>query len=137
MSLWHRLYYWLGLRREHGPRYYELDESLHLTLSTLASREGRTENQLAADLLAAGLTQYYSSDDNWKRWRSLSRREQDMSALACLGYTNRQMAARLGISTETIKTHMHSALIKFNLRSKADLRMASAPRAASTGSTGS
>ncbi|MDP2976877.1 MAG: hypothetical protein Q8N45_11790, partial [Anaerolineales bacterium] len=38
-----------------GPRYYELDESLHLTLSTLASREGRTENQLAADLLAASV----------------------------------------------------------------------------------
>jgi len=123
MSLWHRLLYWLDLRPNPGPRYYEVNESLYTTLATLAAHEGRPEDELAADLLAAGLTQYYSTDELWKRWQSLSPREQDVAALAFLGYTNRQIAARLGISAETVKTHLRNALIKFGLHSRSQLRL--------------
>lgn len=125
MSIYyHRILYWLGLRNDPGPRYYELSESLHTTLSALADHAGRPEDELAADLLASGLTHYYAQDEFWKRWESLSPRERDVTALTCLGYTNRQMAAALGISSETVKTHVRNALIKFNLPSKADLRVA-------------
>jgi DNA-binding CsgD family transcriptional regulator len=59
-----------------------------------------------------------------KRWRSLSPLEQEVTALARLGYTNRQIGGRLGISEETVKTHVCNALVKFNLHGKAELRMA-------------
>jgi len=39
-------------------------------------------------------------------WDTLSRREQDVTAWACLGYTNRQIAARLGLSTDTVKSYL-------------------------------
>jgi DNA-binding CsgD family transcriptional regulator len=123
MSVWHRILYWLGLRKSPGPRFYELSEGLQTSLRTLAQNEGRLEEDLAEDLFAAGLTQYKSQDVFWGIWNTLSPREKDITALTCLGYTNKQMAARLGISPETVKTHVRNTLYKFNLHSKAKLRV--------------
>ncbi len=123
MSIWSRLLYWIGLRSTPDSRYYEVSENLHVTLSTLASHEGRPEHELAQDLIAAGLTQYYSTDELFKKWESLTPRERDVAALACLGYTNRQIAAHLSISPETVKTHLKNLLSKFQLHSRAELRL--------------
>jgi DNA-binding NarL/FixJ family response regulator len=54
----------------------------------------------------------------------LSPREQEVAALVCLGDTNRQIAARLRLSLETIKTHVRNILRKLNLASKDELRRA-------------
>jgi len=122
MSILQRLLYWMGLRSNPGPRYYEISESFQVTLSTLAKHERRPEHELAQDLFAAGLTQYRSIDEVLPKWESLSPREQDVTALTCLGLTNRQIAARLSLSPETIKTHVRNVLFKFDLNSKAELR---------------
>ena len=122
MSILQRLLYWMGLRSNPGPRYYEISESFQVTLSTLAKHERRPEHELAQHLFAAGLTQYRSIDEVLPKWESLSPREQDVTALTCLGLTNRQIAARLSLSPETIKTHVRNVLFKFDLNSKAELR---------------
>ena len=124
MSILERFLYLIGLRPNPSPRTYEIIESLHTSLSTLAKHEGRPEHELLPNLLAAGLTQYYSTDEVWKKWETLSPRERDITALTRLGCTNRQIAARLGISPETVKTHIRNVLIKFNLHSKTELRLA-------------
>ena len=121
MSLWTRFLNRLGLRPAPAPRTYELEESLHATLATLATREGRSEQEVASDLLNAGLSQYYTSSDAWKRWQTLSPREQDAAAWACMGFTNKEIGVRLGISHETVKTHLGNALVKFSLRSRSEL----------------
>ena len=122
MSIWQRLLYLMGLRTKSGPRTFELTESLHTTLSTLAEHEGRPEDELIPDLLAAGLIQYHSSNKAWQQWLSLTVREQDVAALACLGYSNHQIANRLGVSLNTIKTHMRNVLAKFEVRNRIKLR---------------
>jgi DNA-binding CsgD family transcriptional regulator len=122
MSVLQRLLYWIGLRSNPGPRYYEISESSQVTLSTLAKHERRPEHELAQDLFAAGLTQYRSIDELWPKWESLSSREQEVTAFTCLGLTNRQIAVRLSLSPETIKTHVRNILSKFGLNSKAELR---------------
>jgi len=106
-----------------GPAF-KLDGRLTLSLRTLAEREQRSVEEVAASLIAAGLDQYYATDARRQYWQSLSPREQDVTALTCLNHTNRQIAARLHISVETVKTHIHNALAKFNLHSKAELRQA-------------
>ncbi len=40
----------------------------------------------------------------------------------CLGYSNRQIAARLYISPETVKYHLHNILIKYKLKSRTQLQ---------------
>jgi len=122
MSLWQRFLYLIGKRPKPGPHTYEINESLQVTLTTLARHEGRPEHELIPDLLAAGLNQYRAVDELWPKWESLSPREQDVAALTCLGCTNRQIAARLSLSPETIKTHVRNVLYKFDVNSKAELR---------------
>jgi DNA-binding CsgD family transcriptional regulator len=122
MSIWQRFLFLIGLRPNPGPRKYEISEGLQVTLSTIARHEGRPEHELFPELLAAGLDQYRSVDELWPKWQSLSPREQDVTALCCLGFTNRQIAARLSLSPETIKTHVRNILLKFGIKSKSELR---------------
>lgn len=123
MSIWKRFLRLIGLHPAPDPRTYQISESMQTTLATLAQHEGRPEHELVHDLLAAGLTQYYSTDELLPKWESLSPREKDVVALVCLGYTSRQIAARLSISPETVKTRIKNALIKFNLHSRTELRL--------------
>jgi DNA-binding CsgD family transcriptional regulator len=122
MSIWQRFLYLIGLRPRSGPHYYLLTDSLRTTITTLASHEGRPEDELVTTLLAAGLTHYYALDELWPKWEALSPREQQVAALTCLGYTNRQIAVKLSLSPETIKTHIRHMLGKFSMASKAELR---------------
>lgn len=112
----------MGLRARTNSRYFEISESLQVTLHTLAKHEGRSEQELIPDLLSAGLDQYRSIDKHWSNWESLSQREKEVAAFSCLGFTNRQIAARLSISPDTIKTHIRGVLKKFGLNSKDELR---------------
>jgi DNA-binding CsgD family transcriptional regulator len=118
MSIWRHLLSRLGLR------IYRLDELLHIELKRLVEQEGRPEDEIVADLIAAGMSHYQLAGELWQHWQSLSWREQQVTGLVCLGYTNPQIAGRLCISPETVKTHLHNALIKFNLHNRPELRMA-------------
>lgn len=123
MSILQRLLNMIGLRPNFSSRTYEISESLQVTLTTLAKHEGRPEHELLPDLVAAGLTQYRTIDEHWPKWESLSPRERDVAALACLGYTNGQIAVRQGTSLQTIKTQMRSVLRKFGVENRYQLQM--------------
>jgi DNA-binding CsgD family transcriptional regulator len=53
----------------------------------------------------------------------LTPREREVTRLAAAGKTNHEIAYELGISGETVKSHMRSTLAKLGLHSKADLRL--------------
>jgi DNA-binding NarL/FixJ family response regulator len=91
-------------------------------LRAVARLEGRPEEEVAADLLALALYQRQAAEDNLARWRELSPRQQEVAALVCFGLTNAEIAGRLVISNETVKSHVHHILEKFNLRRRGDLR---------------
>ena len=122
MSLWQRLRKVLGVPG--SKRAFELDLPLGEALRHLAEREHRRQDEVAVELLSAALVQRQAAEINLRLWQSLSAREQQITALICLNYTNRQIAARLVISIETVKSHVRRVLHKFNLHSKAELRQA-------------
>jgi DNA-binding CsgD family transcriptional regulator len=113
----------IGKRPKTSPRTYEISESLQVTLTTIAKHEGRPEQDLLPDILAAGLSQYVTKDKLWNRWQSLSAREKDVAALACLGYTNREIGKKLNISAETVKVYLQRVIMKFGVKGKSQLRM--------------
>ncbi len=123
MSLWRKFLSVIGLRPILSPRKYQVSESMQITLSTLAQHEGRSEDELLQDLVDAGLTQYYDSEDLWRKWRALTPREQDVAALACFGFTNREIAVRLSIAPDTVKSRLQNVLRKFNVHKRTDLRL--------------
>ncbi len=122
VSIWRRFLNWIGLRPKSGPRFFEVSEQLQLKLTSLAQHAGRPEDQLAQELLAAGLTEYYSQDELWKRWETLTPREREVAALICLGYTNRQAAARMSVTVATVKFHVRNVLQKFGVMSRSQLQ---------------
>ncbi len=52
---------------------------------------------------------------------ALSQREREVATLAAAGFSNAQIAAALFISVATVKDHMHAALNKTGLSSRAQL----------------
>ena len=124
-ALWRRLLSDLGLTRSvDSLRSYQFNVELDRSLETLSRREKRSKEDILADLIAMGLAQHQAAEVYVERWRGLSVREQEIAALTCLGYTNRQIAGRLGISPETAKTHVRNILSKFGLHGKEELRAA-------------
>jgi DNA-binding NarL/FixJ family response regulator len=121
VSIWHNLLRRLGFTRP-SRLTFEMDQEMVQSLQHLAQREQRTENELAAELLSLALVRRDAAEANLQRWQALSPREQQVTALVCLGYTNRQIANHLVLSYDTVKSHVRNVLYKFDLRSKAELR---------------
>ena len=57
-------------------------------------------------------------------WLKLTPRERDVCLLAARGMNNNEIAGLKFIAEETVKTHIRNILTKFEMHSKADLRMA-------------
>ncbi|OGO63711.1 MAG: hypothetical protein A2Z45_03545 [Chloroflexi bacterium RBG_19FT_COMBO_55_16] len=123
MSFWQRLLRALGYRPKLRLSFHA-DQEMIRSLQSLADHEQRQADEVAADLLSHALAQQQDEAVNLRCWRTLSQREQQVAALICLSYTNRQIASHLVVSTETAKTHVANALRKFGLHSKAELRRA-------------
>ncbi len=118
-----RLIYDLGLKRE-KLRLFELDEALIHSVQDLARREGRSPGEVASGLVAEALERRQAAGELLRIWQGLSMREQEVAALACLGYTNPEIAEMLFLSEETVKTHLQRILRKFGLRRKDQLLLA-------------
>ena len=112
----------LNLKRVERRRY-TLDSDLADYVEVLAKSEQRPPEEVTVELIASGAAQHDLAVDSYQRWKTLSPREQQITALVCLGYTNRQIADRLVISPETVKSHMKRVLVKYDLHSKHELRM--------------
>jgi len=123
MKFWQRLLRALGYTPL--PRLsFHADQEMIQSLQDLAESERRRAGEVAADLLSQALAQRRLEGEHLERWEALSRREQQVAALICRGYTNRQIAARLGVSPDTVKIYVRNVLRKFGLRGRADLRQA-------------
>jgi DNA-binding CsgD family transcriptional regulator len=100
---------------------FEAEQNLINELQSLAEQERRPAEQVAVELLQQALARRKAAEVSLQTWQAISPREQQVAAFVCLNYTNRQIAARLGISQETVKTHVRNLLIKFGLRTKVEL----------------
>jgi len=117
-----RLLAFLGFKRN-GTRTYALDDQTYSLLETLAESEQRPAEDVHTDILLNAYEHRRNQEALYQRWQSLSPREKDVTALSCLGYTNRQIAARLNVSPDTVKGYIRQALGKLQVHSKTDLRL--------------
>jgi DNA-binding CsgD family transcriptional regulator len=121
MSVFQRIQrWWAGLRQNNT---YALDVHLPNLSSDSATQENRLSEETTGNVLVAGLSNNHIHDSLYQSWISLSPREQEVTALTCLAYTNRQIAFLLGLSVETVKSYLQNVLRKLDLHSKTDLRV--------------
>ncbi|MBK5106801.1 MAG: response regulator transcription factor [Anaerolineales bacterium] len=123
MTIWQRVLRALGYTPATRLEFHA-DENLLQSLQTIAEREQRHTGEIASELLSSALARRQVDDSLLAHWGFLSTREQQVAALICLNFTNRQIAARLRITPETAKSHVRNVLRKFDLHSKAELRRA-------------
>lgn len=101
-----------------------LDAELAHSLHELAREQGRKEEDVLAELARSGREQASRNDELEARWNSLTLREREVLALACMGRRNSEIAALLGVTQQTVKSHWQNIFHKFGLRSTRELRLA-------------
>ena len=126
MPLFRRLMQQLLRKKDNAEesRVFLQDEGLIAVIKDVAKQQQRAEEEIIADFATVGLNQFLAQNEMEQRWSSLSRREQQVIALVCLGHRNHEIAKILTIAPETVKTHLQSIFDKFNLRSSKELRLA-------------
>jgi DNA-binding CsgD family transcriptional regulator len=105
-------------------RVFLQDEELIAVIKDVARQQKRTDEDIVADFTKVGIDQFLTQNELENRWSSLSRREQQVVALICMGYRNYEIAKILVIAPETVKTHLQGIFNKFDLRSSKELRLA-------------
>jgi DNA-binding CsgD family transcriptional regulator len=103
--------------------FAEVDMDLLPLINNLAAKEGLTHAEVVNQLLSFALGEQHMADENLSLWETLTDREKETAALTCLGYTNHEIAHKMVISANTVKTHLRSVLQKFNVNSKAELQL--------------
>jgi DNA-binding CsgD family transcriptional regulator len=99
-----------------------LDELSFELLRELVQGQDYDVEELATRLLTQAIHEYHqTTDENVRLWESLSPRQQQVAALVCLKYTNDEIAKKLFISSDTVKTHVSNVLHKFNVRGRHQL----------------
>ncbi len=126
MSLLRRLIQTLLQKKDpmEEPRVFLQDEELIAAVKDVARQQKRAEEEVVADFTKVGLNQFLTQSELERRWSELSRREQQVVALLCLGYRNYEIAKVLVVSPDTVKTHLQGIFNKFDLRSGKELRLA-------------
>ncbi len=122
MSIWQFFKRWRAgsLRKKKEKRYsFTPGDLFDLELIKAAIREKLRQNEWHSD----SRPEYQNVDEHYQFWIKLSPREQDVTALTCLKYTNAQIAARLGLSIETVRSYLDNAINKLGIQTKADLRV--------------
>lgn len=100
-----------------------VNHNTYSMLTELAREEGTSIEKLALDLIEKEvIKRYEKTNEHELIWESLSERQKEVAALACLDYTNVEIAEKMSVSIETVKKHMTEALRKFGIRGRHQLR---------------
>ncbi len=104
-------------------RVFLQDEQVVVKIKEIAVTQRRAEQEVYDDIITAGIQALKDKDQYIALWDTLSPREQQVAALTCLGYSSYEMADKLSISYDTVRTHSKHIYDKFGLKRK-ELRLA-------------
>lgn len=93
-----------------------------LLLASLSGSSQQAVEETARELLVTAVHKRLTDAAYLHLWQELTPREKQTAALVCLGFTNQEIAARMVISVNTVKTHIRSIFHKFGVNSKNDLQ---------------
>ena len=121
MSLWERLKRLRKDLQKKKKNHSTLGNSFDFETTNYITQENQYDFNLNSQTVSLPLN--LKHDKLYQSWLMLSPREQDVTALTCLKYTNKQIAARLGLSIETIRTYLDRIYNKLDVNTKADIRV--------------
>ena len=120
MSIHKRFREILGVS-QNPSAFVQLRPELLTAVEEIAAQNGRAIGDVANELISHALYDHQLAASSLQTWHQLTQREREITALIWLGLTNPQIAQRLLISPNTVKTHIKNILNKFNVHSKKSL----------------
>ena len=105
-----------------GKRLFAIDVESLQSLRLIARDEGVGPDEVVTRLVRSAVKEHSLEFLVRERWKTLTPREKQVTALICKGYTSRQVASVLKISPTTVKTHAENAMRKFGVSSRESLR---------------
>jgi DNA-binding CsgD family transcriptional regulator len=121
--LFQKLLNLLKQKREKVSITFHSNFELLSIIRETAQKQGTTEEEVWISFARDGSYQYLQNLKLEACWDNLSEREQEIAALACLKNRNSEIANILGISPETVKTHLRNIYNKFSIRSRRELQL--------------
>ncbi|MFC1996996.1 LuxR C-terminal-related transcriptional regulator [Chloroflexota bacterium] len=110
----------MGLK--HVKRRYQVDLRMAEIIENLALEQARDPEQIAVDMLAEGIAKRMRTEESFEYWARLSPREQEVTALVCLGFMNKEIGEKLVITEPTVKTHVSNVLHKFGVQRRGEIQ---------------
>jgi len=101
--------------------FIELSDDQVFKLAHMADEMNASVRVVGSQLLDYALEQHYMRSEIIDKWENLSPRQQEVTALICLGFKTLQIAAKLNISSETVKSHRKSIFRLLGVESKKQL----------------
>src|SRR5574340_158139 len=102
---------------------FSRDAQLRRTVQEMAVSQRRAEHEVYDDLIESGMKALSQTHKYEETWGLLSAREQQVTALICMGFRSYEIAMTLGVSYETVRSHSKHIYAKFGLGRK-ELRQA-------------
>jgi len=116
MTTFKSLWRWLKAPYHSRVLFLKLDPLNARYLQQIAAKTGFSRQQIAQDLLNNALLDRQVSEAHLTHWQALTPRQQQVAALTCLNFTNRQIAARLSISPQTVNKFCHPGTMGVKIR---------------------
>ncbi len=105
----------------HASTLVQLRPELLTAVTKIADHTGRTVGDITNELIRQALYDQHVAENSLQIWQQLTQREREITALIWLKLTNPEIARRLSISPNTVKTHVKNILNKFNVHSKKEV----------------
>lgn len=102
---------------------FEADAELVKELHLAANAQRKRPEELLTELVARGLEKSAVRQELEDGLETLTPKEREVLRLIVRGLTNRQIADRLFVTSETVKTHVRHILVKLRVDSKVSLRL--------------
>jgi DNA-binding CsgD family transcriptional regulator len=104
-----------------GQLLVSLDSETRSLLTDFAESVQITPEEAAVRWVELQAIAYQRDKEVGRLWGTLTNREQQVVALCCLEYSDREIAAMLGIAYGTARTHLYNAIRKLGIRKKSEL----------------
>ncbi|MDR3577455.1 MAG: LuxR C-terminal-related transcriptional regulator [Anaerolineaceae bacterium] len=126
MKPFERIWQNLSKRLQHSGAFM-LDFRTYKALQRMAEKEQSTPEQVAARLFNFAVREQNVYTGAIRSWQDLTPRQKQVVAHICQRDTDRQMAAALHISPTTVKSHVTAIMDKYEVDSRAELRLIMSP----------
>lgn len=104
-----------------GGLLISLDGETRSLLTHFAESVQMTPEEAAVHWLGIQANAYQQDREVERLWGTLTKREQQVVALCCLEYSDREIAAMLDIAYGTARTHLYNAIYKLGINKKSEM----------------